>query len=160
MRITVMINPGFGNIHTGYAGGRPKRPGSITHYSISGFTIRKAGGTGNDCISFSYIESGEINDNNILNSKQSDGIQLGHCKEITIENNQISNHDAAGIRLTRTEDCIINNNVIQNNQIGLFLNDNTIENIISNNDITGNSQYGVQIGVSYFQPINNRFYLN
>jgi len=154
---TTIIDGGKnGHVIRGYYG----TPDNYIEISISGFTIRNAGLTGNDCIAFSYVNNGNINDNKILNSKNSSGIQLDNCQAITIENNQISYNDFTGIFITRSDNCIINNNVISNNQIGIYFIDSSIENTISNNDIIDNSQYGIQIKTHFFPSENNLFYLN
>jgi len=134
--------------------------GNEIEIHISGFTVRNAGGTGNDCIALSYINNGNINNNKILNSDKSDGIQLDHCSGITINDNQITGNTAAGISLTRSENSIIYNNVIQNNQKGIYIYDSSSSNNIYSNTITGNSQYGVHIQISYYQSQNNIFYQN
>lgn len=123
---------------------------------ISGFTIRNAGGTGNDCIAFSYVENGNIIDNKIMNSDQSSGIQLDHCNGVTISDNTISNNDQEhGIYLVLSQNIIINNNLIQSNSRGIYLYSSS-NNVISNNEITGN-RYGVYILSS---SGNNKIYLN
>ena len=128
--------------------------------TVSGFTIRNAGGTGNDCIAFRYVNNGDIYNNKILNSEDSDGIQLDHCTGITINDNQIANNAGAGISLIRSEYNNIHGNVIQNNQKGLYVYDLSSSNNIHSNTITGNSQYGIHIQVSYYQSQNNIFYQN
>ncbi len=128
---------------------------------ISGFTIRKAGGTGNDCIALSYVDNGNIDDNKILNSDKSDGIQLDYCSGITINDNQITGNAGAAISLTtHSENNIIYDNVIQNNQKGIYFWDSSSNNEIYSNTITGNSQYGVHIQVSTDHSQNNILYLN
>jgi len=134
--------------------------GNEIEIHISGFTVRNAGGTGNDCIALSYVNNGNINNNKILNSDKSDGIQLDHCSGITINDNQITGNTAAGISLTRSENSIIYNNVIQNNQKGIYIYDSSSSNNVYSNTITGNSQYGIHIQISYYQSQNNIFYQN
>jgi parallel beta-helix repeat protein len=134
--------------------------GNEIEIHISGFTVRNAGGTGNDCIALSYVNNGSINNNKILNSDKSDGIQLDHCSAITINDNQITGNTAAGISLTRSENSIIYNNAIQNNQKGIYIYDSSSSNNAYSNTITGNSQYGVHIQISYYQSQNNIFYQN
>lgn len=124
---------------------------------ISDLTIRNAGGTGNDCIAFSYVNNGEISNNIVLNSDQSDGIQLDHCSGVTISDNLISNNQENGINLIScTDNTIAGNNQIQNNQVGIRLYFSSNNNVIYDNTISGNTQYGVRI----LQSINNRIYLN
>ena len=67
---------------------------------FSSMTVRNAGGLGNDCLALSYVTSGSITDSILINSDQSDGIQLDHCTDLTIANNQILNNKGAGISLT------------------------------------------------------------
>ena len=154
---TTIIDGGKnGHVIRGYYG----TPNNYIEISISGFTIRNAGLTGNDCIAFSYVNNGNINDNKILNSDQSDGIQIDHCSGITINGNQITNNAGAGISLTRSENNVIYNNVIQNNQKGLYIYELSSSNNIYSNTLTGNSQYGIHIQTSYYQSQNNIFYQN
>jgi len=145
---------GDNNNHVVYAHGSE---GNEIEIGISGFTIKNAGGTGNDCIALSYVNSGEINNNKIINSDQSDGIQLDHCNDITISGNTItSNTEGSGINLVASTNNIINgNNQIQSNQkgINLYLSQ---DNMIYNNKISGNTQ----IGISISQSSNNIFYKN
>jgi len=128
--------------------------------SISGFNIRNAGGTGNDCIAFSYVNDGNIYNNKILNSDKSDGIQLDHCNRININDNQISGNSVSGISLTRSNNNFISDNVIQNNQKGIYFWDSSSNNEIFDNTISGNSQYGFHIQVSSIQSKFNFFYKN
>lgn len=123
---------------------------------ISGFTIRNAGGLGYDCIALSYVNNGNINNNKIMNSDESDGIQLDHCNDVTISDNTVSNNEGSGVSLTLSDNNIIHNNVIQSNQKGMYIYYFSNSNEIYENTITGNSQYGVHI----VQSLNNRFYLN
>lgn len=134
--------------------------GNEIEIHISGFTVKNAGGTGNDCIALSYVNNGNINNNKILNSDKSDGVQLSECNAITINNNQITNNDGSGISIIQTEYCVINNNVIQDNQKGIYFWDSSSNNEIYENTITGNNQYGVHLQISLVQSLNNRFYLN
>jgi len=134
--------------------------GNEIEIHISGFTVKNAGGTGNDCIALSHVNNGNINNNKILNSDKSDGIQLSECNAITINNNQITNNDGSGISIIQTEYCVINNNVIQDNQKGIYFWDSSSNNEIYENTITGNNQYGVHLQISLVQSLNNRFYLN
>ena len=151
------IIDGGKNDHVVYAYGSS---GDEIEISISGFTVRNAGGTGNDCIALSYVHSGSIFDNKILNSDKSDGIQLDHSSNITINDNQISGNAAAAISLTRSENNILSGNVIQNNQKGIYFYDMSSSNTVNSNTITGNSQYGIHIQISYYQSQNNLFYMN
>jgi parallel beta-helix repeat protein len=130
--------------------------GNLITSQISGFTMKNAGGLGYDCIALSYVHNSNINNNKIVNSDESDGIQLDHCKKITINNNIIKNNDASGINLILSEDNIIHNNVIQSNQKGMYIQLSSINNQIYDNTITGNSQYGIHI----IQSSNNVFYRN
>jgi len=141
------------NGHVLYAYGTS---GNRIENHISGFTIRNAGGTGNDCIALSYVSNGSINNNKIMNSDQSDGIQLDHCNDVTISNNIITNNEGSGISLTLSENNIIHNNVVQSNQKGMYIYYSSNNNEIYENTISGNSQYGVHI----IQSLNNRFYFN
>ncbi|UCF12868.1 MAG: PKD domain-containing protein [Thermoplasmatales archaeon] len=149
---TTIIDGGK-NGHTLYAYGAPGGK-IVTH--ISGFTIRNAGGLGYDCIALSYENNSIINNNKIINSDESDGIQLDHCNDVTISDNTISNNEGSGVSLTLSDNNIIHNNVIQSNQKGMYIYYSSNSNEIYENTITGNSQYGVHI----VQSLNNRFYLN
>jgi parallel beta-helix repeat protein len=131
--------------------------GNEITFSITGFKLTNAGGTGNDCIAMSYVTNGNINNNIIMNSDQSDGIQLDHCNEITISGNTITNNKENGINLILTTDSTIgNNNQIQSNQKGIRLYLSSNNNVIYDNTITGNTQYGIHV----IQSSNNRIYLN
>lgn len=147
------IIDGEKNGHVVYAYGTL---GNIKEIIISGFTIINAGGLGYDCIALSYLNDSDISNNKIMNSDESDGIQLDHCKYITISNNIIKNNEGSGISLTLSENNIIHNNIIQSNQKGLYIYYSSSNNNIYENTITGNSQYGIHI----VQSLNNRFYLN
>jgi parallel beta-helix repeat protein len=127
----------------------------ITLY-ISGFTIRNAGGTGNDCIALSYANGGSITNNIILSSDSSDGIQLDMCVGITIADNTIGNNEGNGIYVIQSVGITVDTNLIQNNQIGIRIYSSSTNNVISNNQIAGNSQYGIQV----LQSLNNRIYRN
>jgi hypothetical protein len=63
---------------------------SVTGVTIDGFTIRNAGGSGFTCIACSYVVSGKITNNNVMNSLEGDGIQMYHCQGTTISGNLIS----------------------------------------------------------------------
>ncbi len=149
---TTIIDGGK-NGHTLYAYGAP---GSKIETHISEFTIRNAGGLGYDCIALSYVNNGTINNNKIMNSDESDGIQLDHCNDVTISDNTISNNEGSGVSLTLSDNNIIHNNVIQSNQKGMYIYYSSNNNEIYENTITGNSQYGVHV----VQSLNNRFYLD
>ncbi|MCK5112757.1 MAG: right-handed parallel beta-helix repeat-containing protein, partial [Thermoplasmatales archaeon] len=149
---TTIIDGGK-NGHTLYAYGTLSNK-IETH--ISGFTIRNAGGLGYDCIALSYVNTGNINNNKIMNSDESDGIQLDHCNDVTISDNTVSNNEGSGVSLTLSDNNIIHNNVIQSNQKGMYIYYFSNSNEIYENTITGNSQYGVHI----VQSLNSRFYLN
>jgi parallel beta-helix repeat protein len=148
------IIDGDKNGHVVYASGLE---GNEIEIQISGFTIKNAGGAGNDCIAFSHVANGEIYDNKIMNSDQSDGIQLDHCTGITISGNTITgNTQGSGINLVVSTNNIIDaNNQIQSNQIGvnLYLSQ---DNMIYNNKISGNTMSGISIT----QSSNNIFYKN
>jgi parallel beta-helix repeat protein len=114
------------------------------HVHISGLTIRNAGGSGFDCVTFSYVTNGEISNNTILNSQQGEGISLDHCQDITISDNVIYNNAMAGVSLTLSEQNVISNNIIQYNQKGIHLSFSN-NNEIFRNTIYENTQYGVYI---------------
>lgn len=131
--------------------------GSEISFSISGFTIKNAGGTGNDCIFLSYVNTGSISDNIIQGSDQSDGVQLDHSTDITINSNTIQNNAENGINLIiSSSNTIGNDNLIQNNQKGIRLYFNSNNNNIYSNTITGNTNYGIHI----FSSTSNQIYLN
>ena len=125
--------------------------------SISEFTVRNAGGTGNDCIALRYVNNGQIYGNKIKNSDQSDGIQLYRCSGITISSNTVQNNEENGINLVLSTDNTIGaDNIIQNNQKGIRLYFNSNNNNIYSNTITGNTNYGIHI----LSSTNNQIYLN
>ena len=130
--------------------------GNEITFSISGFTIKNAGGEGNDCIAMSYVNDGDVNDNIIINSDRGDGIQLDHCSGITISDNAITNNDVNGIHFILSTDNTVENNQIQNNQRGIRIYLSSNNNVIYDNTITANNQYGIRI----LQSQNNRIYLN
>ena len=123
---------------------------------ISDFTVKNAGGTGNDCIALSYIHNSAITNNKIMDSDKSDGIQLDHCTGVTINDNEIKNNEGAGIFLTLSDSNIIHDNTIQNNLRGIYIYYSSNTNEIYDNNIVDNSQYGVYIR----QSQNNLFYRN
>jgi len=128
-------------------------------FHISGFTIRNAGGTGNDCIALSFVNAGEIDDNKISDSALSDGIQMDHCSEVTISNNLIDNNaKGAGISLTLSENNIIHDNIIQDNYEGIYIYYSSNDNQIYSNTIAENN-YGIRIAQE-IQSSGNYFYLN
>jgi parallel beta-helix repeat protein len=120
---------------------------SKIHVHILRLTIRNAGGeiSGFDCVTFSYVTTSEIADNNILNSQNGEGISLAHCEVITIRNNHITNNDAAGISLTDSNYNTIQNNIIQNNQKGIHLASFSAYNQIISNSLRDNIMYGVYV---------------
>jgi len=133
--------------------------GSLGHElecTISGFTIKNAGRTGNDCIAMSYGRNSGIIDNIITNSDQSSGIQLDHGDNVTIRDNTITANDQEhGIYLILSENIIIYDNLIQSNSRGIYLVSSS-NNRIYDNEITGN-RYGIYILSS---STNNQLYLN
>jgi len=123
---------------------------------ISGFKIQGATGVGFDCIALSYVDDSSIENNIIINSENSDGIQLDHSDGNTLYNNQITNNEGVGISLTLSTNNIIYSNVIQNNQRGIYVYLTSNSNQIYSNTIGANSQYGIYIQ----QSSSNLFYLN
>jgi parallel beta-helix repeat protein len=86
--------------------------------NLFGFTIQNAGkpGLSNfDCIHFSYIHLGSIINNKVMMGDQSDGIDLDHCNNITIDSNTILNNPNVGIHLTLAVWNTISENTIQSN---------------------------------------------
>lgn len=150
----IIDGSGGANEHVVYAHGSD---GSEIEFRISGFTIKNAHGTGYDCLALSHVNNGEINDNKIMNSEKSDGIQIDHCSGITISGNTITgNTQGSGINLVVSTNNIINGlNQIQSNQIGVNLYQSQ-DNRIYNNKINGNTQSGISIS----QSPNNIFYKN
>jgi parallel beta-helix repeat protein len=130
--------------------------GNTLSFELSSLTIKNAQGLGYDCIALSYVEIGSITDSILMSSAQSDGIQLDHCKYITIANNQIKNNNGAGISLTLSNNNNITNNVIQDNQKGIYIYLSSNSNIIRNNQLFENTQYGLYI----VQSSNNYIYHN
>lgn len=118
---------------------------SIIQVEVSGFTIRNAGGSGFDCVAFSYVSNGRIQDCRMIYSEEGEGVQLDHCHGIHILDNYIANNKVSGISLTLSEQNVIEGNTIQGNQKGVYLSSLSTENTISANTIRQNTQYGVYI---------------
>jgi parallel beta-helix repeat protein len=112
--------------------------------SLMNFTIRNAGGGGNDCIHFSYITSSTISCNKVINSLEGEGISLDHCQGLLISNNTIDNNKIVGITLAESQQIIIVHNIIQNNQKGIQLGFCS-NNQVRSNTIYSNSVYGVYV---------------
>jgi parallel beta-helix repeat protein len=120
------------------------------HVSVSGFTIRNAGGSGFDGITFSYVTDSVISNNKIV-SNQGEGIQLDHCQAITVSNNYVYNNMMAGVSVTLSEENLIQDNIIQDNQKGIH-----IASYSNNNEITGNSiRNNTEAGIYIFANSNN-----
>ncbi|MCX6663413.1 MAG: right-handed parallel beta-helix repeat-containing protein, partial [Euryarchaeota archaeon] len=143
---------GGGNGHVVNAHGTSD---SEIHVHISKLTLRNAGGSGFDGITFSYVTTSEIADNKMSNNK-GEGISLDHCNAITVHNNLITNNDAAGISLTAADQNIIENNIVQNNQKGIHLASFSLNNQMIGNTIHDNNMYGVYV----VQSSNNIFTRN
>ncbi|HID25983.1 MAG TPA: PKD domain-containing protein [Thermoplasmata archaeon] len=130
---------------------------------ITGFTIRNAGGTGNDCIIVSNTYNATIIDNVVKNSADSDGISLIRCHNVTINGNVIeSNVNGNGLLVAYSTDSTINGNILRGNQKGLFLQYYSSNNVISDNTFESNSIYGVEIWVGSTGNLlcRNRFLSN
>jgi parallel beta-helix repeat protein len=151
-RETTIID-GSSNGHVVHVQGTSGQPLSA---QISSLTIKGAQGLGYDCIALSYVNSGSITDNILMNSAQSDGIQLDHCTNLNIANNLIKNNQGSGISLTLSETNTLSNNVIQDNQKGIYIYLTSNDNIVRDNQITDNSQYGIYI----VQSSDNYLYRN
>ena len=137
---TFMDGGGSGHVINAY--------GTYNHeldITLKNLTIRNAGGSGFDCITFSYISSGQIVNNKILNSQEGEGISLDHCKGISIHDNIITNNKIKGISLTASEQNSIENNIIQDNQKGIQLDSYSLSNQVIGNSIRDNTQFGVYI---------------
>jgi parallel beta-helix repeat protein len=126
------------------------------HVSLKNLTIRNAGGSGFDCITFSYVATGEITNNKILNSQEGEGISIDHCQDVIIQANTITNNKIAGVSLTASEQNTIENNFIQNNQKGIHLASFSMDNQITSNTIRDNTVYGVYV----IQSTSNTFSKN
>jgi parallel beta-helix repeat protein len=113
--------------------------------SLKNLTIRNALGGGFDCIAFSYVTTGEISNNKILNSQEGEGISIDHCKGLTIRANTIMNNKIAGISITASEQNTVENNIIQNNQKGIHLASFSTNSTLTSNSIRDNTMYGVYI---------------
>ncbi len=124
--------------------------------SLTNLTIQNAGGSGFDCITFSYVTTSEISNNNIMNSQEGEGISIDHCHELIIHDNFITNNKVAGISVTASEQNILENNFIQHNQKGVHLASFSINNQIVSNSIRDNTVYGVYV----FQSSSNTFTSN
>ncbi len=124
--------------------------------NISGFTIQNALGQGYDSIACSYMQGGTITNTKLLNSAQSDGIQLYQCSGVTISNNVIMNNKGSGISIIRSSANTIYSNTIQGNQKGIYLYLASNDNVIYSNTLTRNTQYGIYV----VQSSGNQFYLN
>ena len=136
--------------------------------SISGFTIQDASGSGNDCLTFRYVNQGSISDLILKNSGGGDGLQLDHCSYVIVSNNNIYSNDETGIRLVHSQSNTLSNNQLQDHSQNMFLfysndniiNDNTISeatkgidvdyscsgNIFYHNDFTNNGVHAADIG--------------
>jgi len=153
-RETTIID-GQKNDHVIYANGTDLNP---IGFFISGFTVKNAGGEGNDCIALSNINECEISNNIITNSDESDGIQIHQCTGLQMYNNQITNNDKGlGILMINSQDSVIYQNTIQNNQKGIELQLNSNNNKIYENIIAQNSLYGIHLRTN---SNTNIFYLN
>jgi parallel beta-helix repeat protein len=108
-------------------------------------TIRNAGGSGFDCVTFSYVTGGEISNNKILNSQEGEGISIDHCQGVTIRGNTITNNKVAGVSLTASGQNIIDQNMISSNQKGIHLASFSANNQITSNTIRDNTVYGIYI---------------
>lgn len=144
---------GGGNGHVLYAHDINE---SGIYVNISNFTVRDAGGSGFDCIAFSYVTSGVIAESKILNSQEGEGISLDHCNAVVIHDNIITNCAVIGVNLIASEQNTIENNIIQNNQKGIQLGSFSINNHITSNTIWDNSVYGIYV----VQSSTNVFSLN
>ncbi len=151
-RDTTFIDGG-GNGHVVNAHGTSD---SEIYVHISRLTLINSGGSGFDCVTFSYVTTSEIADNKILNSQEGEGISLDHCDAITVSNNLITNNKVAGISVTASDENIIENNIIQNNQKGIHLASFSMNNQIISNTISDNSVYGIYV----FQSSSNLFTRN
>jgi len=140
---TTIINGGnSGHVIYGY--------GTTTcdiHITIAGFTIQNAGGVRYHNIAFSYVSDSDISENKMISSDQSGGIQLDHCRDLSIHNNIISNK-IAGLSLILTESSIIQNNNIYENQKGIHLSSYSNANQILGNTLHSNSEFGVYVSQS------------
>lgn len=124
---------------------------------VSNITVRNAGGSGFDCVTFSYVTNGEISNMNILNSQEGEGISIDHCSGVIIRDNFVNNcHSSSGLSLSESNQNVIENNIIQNNQKGIHLGSFSTNNCITANVIWDNSIYGIYI----VQSSNNIFSLN
>ncbi len=130
--------------------------GGEIQVTLKYLTIRNAGGSGFDCITFSYVTNGEISNNKILNSLEGEGISIDHCNGVTIRANTITNNKVAGVSVTASEQTIIDQNMIQNNQKGVHLASFSTNNQITSNTIRDNTVYGVYV----IQSSSNTFSRN
>ena len=108
-------------------------------------TIRNAGGSGFDCVTYSYVTGGEISNNKILNSQEGEGISLDHCQGVTIQGNTLTNNKVTAVSVTASEQTIIDQNMIQSNQKGIHLASFSTNNQITGNTIRDNTVYGVYV---------------
>lgn len=148
---TVIIGDGNGHVVNSY-GTYDKEIQVI----FKNFTIRNAGGSGFDCMTFSYITDGEISNNKILNSLEGEGISIDHCNAVIIRDNTITNNKVKGISITASGNNIIQNNLIQYNQKGIQLDSYSMNNQLTGNTIRDNTQFGVYVT----QSSNNVFSCN
>ena len=130
--------------------------------SISGFTIKNAGGSGNDCLIIEDTSNATITNNIIENSQESDGLSIICCQYVTVTDNIIKdNTNGNGIWLVRSTHCIIQRNIIQRNQQGISIQQVSTDNIISDNTIEGPSDCGIWIiGASNYNTIFRNQFLN
>ena len=147
------IIDGSGKSHTIYIS-------SCSGIVIMGFTIRNAGGAGNDNIFLVDTRNATISNNIIKNSADSDGIALVRCEHVILSDNVIENNPDDGIRLVRSSYNNILRNLISGNQEGICLQFSSCNNTIFNNTIEGNAMYGIRIISSNFNIIYQNTFKN
>ncbi len=125
--------------------------------SISGLTIRNAGGSGFDCLTMSKVENSVIENNRIINSDQGEGFSLFDCNSLTISNNIISNNAVSGIHIEFSTGNTVEDNVINENGNGIKLSSFSIDNNIIGNTLSQNTGFGVYLSQS---SSSNTFYNN
>ncbi len=119
---------------------------NVSSSSISDLTIRKAKGTGNDCIFLEYCTNVTISNCVIENSQDSDGISMYRCSNISVRGCDIRyNSQGSGIIMMFCYNNTVTGNTIYENQKGITIQYLSSNNKIIENTIKDNTLYGIWI---------------